>query len=86
MSEYFFNEMEMDVGRRSWPTLAYVKVINLNEARALGAVIPSDIVLKPNAKLYALHAGDGTTVTITNCRAAAYGAAVRNNYVPLSVH
>ena len=66
--------------------LAYIKSIDLDEARALGVVIPSEIRLPQGVKLYALHAADGTTLGITDTWASAYSAAVQNNFVPLSVH
>jgi len=66
--------------------LAYIKTIDLDEARALGVVIPSEIRLPEDVKLYALHAADGTTLGITDTWASAYSAAVQNNFVPLSVH
>src|SRR5215831_16135358 len=66
--------------------LAYIKAIGLEEARAMGLVIPSEIKLPANVKLYALHAADGTTLGITDNWASAYSAAVQNNFVPLSVH
>ena len=66
--------------------LAYIKPIGLDEARAMGLVIPSEIKLPANVKLYALHAADGTTLGITDNWASAYTAAVQNNFVPLSVH
>jgi len=66
--------------------LAYIKAIDLEEARAMGLVIPSEIKLPANVKLYALHAADGTTLGITDNWASAYSAAVQNNFVPLSVH
>jgi len=66
--------------------LAYIKTIDLDEARALGVVIPSEIRLPRGVKLYALHAADGTTLGITDTWASAYSAAVQNNFVPLSVH
>jgi hypothetical protein len=65
---------------------AYIKAIGLDEARAMGLVIPSEIKLPANVKLFALHAADGTTLGVTDNWAAAYGAAVQNNFVPLSVH
>jgi hypothetical protein len=49
-------------------------------------VIPSNIELLPNVKLYALHAADGTAIAVTDSRAIAFGAAIMNNYLPLSVH
>lgn len=66
--------------------LAYIKIINLDEARAMGLVIPSEIKLPENVKLYALHAADGTTLGITDTWDSAYAAAVQNNFTPLSVH
>jgi hypothetical protein len=66
--------------------LAYIKAIGLDEARAMGLVVPSEIKLPSNVKLYALHAADGTTLGITDNWNAAYSAAVQNNFVPLSVH
>jgi len=66
--------------------LAYIKTIDLDEARAMGVVIPSEIRLPHGVKLFALHAADGTTLGITDTWASAYSAAVQNNFVPLSVH
>jgi hypothetical protein len=66
--------------------LAYIKTIDIDEARALGVIIPSEIRLPRGVKLYALHAADGTTLGITDTWASAYSAAVQNNFVPLSVH
>ena len=66
--------------------LAYIKSIDIDEARALGVVIPSEIRLPQGVKLFALHAADGTTLGITDTWASAYSAAVQNNFVPLSVH
>jgi hypothetical protein len=66
--------------------LAYIKVIGLDEARAMGLVIPSEIKLPQGVKLYALHAADGTTLGITDTWDSAYSAAVQNNFLPLSVH
>jgi len=66
--------------------LAYIRTIDLDEARAMGVLIPSEIALPPGVKLYALHAADGTTLGVTDNWASAYNAAVQNNFVPLSVH
>ena len=82
---------EEDMGGLEGPVfegarLAYIKAIGLEEARAMGLVIPSEIKLPANVKLYALHAADGTTLGITDNWASAYTAAVQNNFVPLSVH
>jgi len=66
--------------------LAYIKSIDIDEARAMGVVIPSEIRLPQGVRLFALHAADGTTLGITDTWASAYSAAVQNNFVPLSVH
>jgi hypothetical protein len=75
-------ETKLFVGAR----LAYIKPIDLEEARAMGVLIPSEISLPPGVKLYALHAADGTTLGVTDNWDSAYTAAVQNNFVPLSVH
>ena len=64
----------------------YIKPIKLEDAKALGFSVTSDIKLPKNVTLYALNAADGTTLGITDNWEAAYGAALENNYVPLSVH
>lgn len=89
--EIFEDEEDDDVSLEDGPVfegarLAYIKPINLEEARAMGLVVPSEIKLPANVRLYALHAADGTTLGITDNWAAAYSAAVQNNFVPLSVH
>ena len=66
--------------------LAYIKPIDIDEAREMGVIIPSEIALPRDGKLYALHAADGTTLGITDTWLSAYSAAVQNNFVPLSVH
>jgi hypothetical protein len=66
--------------------LAYIKAIGLDEARAMGVMIPSGIPLPAGVKLFALHAADGTTLGVTDNWASAYSAAVQNNFLPLSVH
>ena len=89
--EIFDDDEDDDVSLEDGPVfegarLAYIKPINLDEARAMGLVVPSEIKLPANVKLYALHAADGTTLGITDNWASAYSAAVQNNFVPLSVH
>ena len=86
MSDDLIDEMELHLGDDSQARLAYIKVIDLDEARALGAKIPSEIMLPTGVKLYALHTADGATIGITDNWAAAYSAAVQNNLVPVSVH
>ncbi len=86
-----FDETEDDIPELEAPVfvgarLAYIKAIGLDEAKAMGLVIPSEIKLPADVKLYALHAADGTTLGITDNWGSAYTAAVQNNFVPLSVH
>ena len=78
--------IEMDAPVFEGARLAYIKVIDLNAALAMGLVIPSEIKLPDDVKLYALHAADGTTLGITDTWDSAYSAAVQNNFLPLSVH
>ncbi len=64
--EEIFEEDDDDKSLEDGPVfegarLAYIKPINLEEARAMGLVIPSEIKLPANVKLFALHAADGTT-------------------------
>jgi|SRR5882672_8504351 len=80
------NETEIAAPVFEGTRLAYIKTIDLDEARAMGVIIPSEIKLPRGVKLYALHAADGTTLGITDTWASAYSAAVQNNFVPLSVH
>lgn len=79
-------EMEALTPVMGLPRLAYIKVINLGQARAMGLVVPSEIKLPKNVKLYALHDADGTALGITDTWDSAYSAAVQNDLVPLSVH
>jgi hypothetical protein len=79
-------DMEDRTPHMGLPRLAYIKVIGLNQARAMGLVVPSEIKLPQNVKLYALHAADGTALGITDTWDSAYSAALQNDFVPLSVH
>ena len=87
MSEHFLDEVELDDESDHSPArVVYIKAIDLDEARTLGAMVPSEINLVPGVKLYALYAADGIAIGITDNWATAYGAAVQNNFVPVSVH
>lgn len=85
MSTEFASEVEVEAPTFGGARLAYIKRIGVKEARALG-VIPSDIRLPEGLKLYAIHAADGTTIAIMDNYDSAYGAALQNDLVPLSVH
>lgn len=65
--------------------LAYIKPMGAKEALALG-VVPPGIKLPEGITLYAIHAADGTRLAVMDSWASAYGAAVENEFVPVSVH
>ena len=65
--------------------IAYIKPTGSEEAHRLG-IIPPGIELPPGGKLYVLHAGDGTVLGYTDAYDSAYGAAVQNEFTPVSVH
>ena len=65
--------------------LAYIKPMGAAEARALG-IVPRGIKLPKDAILYAIHAADGTRLAVMDNRDAAYGAALENELVPVSLH
>ncbi len=80
-----FGETQFDVAGADAMRLAYIKPIDVAEARALGA-IPKGIKLSKNVRLFALHAADGTRLAIMDNWAAAYGVALQNEFIPVSVH
>ena len=65
--------------------LAYIKPTNEDEAHRLG-LIPAEIKLPKGTKLYVLHGVDGRVLGFTDSRDSAYGAAVQNELMPVSVH
>ena len=65
--------------------IAYIKPTDNEEAHRLG-IIPPGITLPPGAKLYVLHAVDGSVLGYTDAWESAYGAAVQNELTPVSVH
>ena len=65
--------------------IAYIKPTGSAEAHRLG-IIPPGIELPPGGKLYVLHAGDGSVLGYTDAYETAYGAAVQNEFKPVSVH
>ena len=65
--------------------IAYIKPTGSAEAHALG-LIPPGIELPPGGKIYVLHAVDGTVLGYTDAYESAYGAAVQNEFKPVSVH
>ncbi|MBV9332329.1 MAG: DUF1150 family protein [Alphaproteobacteria bacterium] len=65
--------------------IAYIKPTGNEEAHRLG-IIPPGITLPAGAKLYVLHAVDGSVLGYTDAWETAYGAAVQNELTPVSVH
>ncbi len=65
--------------------IAYIKPTGMEEAVRQG-IIPSDIKLPEGTKLYVLHAMDGSVLGFTDAWDSAYGAAVQNEFTPVSVH
>jgi hypothetical protein len=65
--------------------IAYIKPTDSAEARKLG-IVPPGIQLPEGAKLYVLHAMDGTVLGYTDSWDSAFGAAVQNELTPVSVH
>jgi len=65
--------------------IAYIKPTESAEAHRLG-IIPPGIELPPGAKLYVLHASDGSVLGYTDAYASAYGAALQNELTPVSLH
>ena len=79
-------ELELEDGHlRAAAKLAYIKKIGGEDARAQG-FIPSDVKIPKGITLYAIHAADGTPIAIMDNRDAAFGAALQNDLIPLSVH
>jgi hypothetical protein len=65
--------------------VAYIKPTGSAEAHALG-LIPPGIELPPGGKLFVVHAGDGRVLGFTEDYNTAYGAAVQNEFTPVSLH
>jgi hypothetical protein len=65
--------------------VAYIKPTGSEEAHRLG-IIPPGIELPPGAKLYVVHAVDGSVLGFTDAYASAYGALVQNDLTPVSLH
>jgi hypothetical protein len=65
--------------------ITYIKPTDAAEAMRLG-IIPPGIKLPEGAKLYVLHALDGSVLGFTDGWESAYGAAVQNELTPVAVH
>ncbi len=65
--------------------LAYIKPTAVDEARRMG-ILPPGIRIPDHVKLYVLHGSDGRVLGFTDAWESAYGAALQNELMPLSVH
>jgi hypothetical protein len=65
--------------------MAYIKPTQAQEAKRLG-IVPPGIKIPDDMKLYVLHASDGRVLGFTDAWDSAYGAAVQNEFTPMSVH
>ena len=63
--------------------IAYVKTIRSEDVKAMFPEAPQ---LEPGARLFALHAADGTPILITDSREAAVASAESNDLEAVSVH
>jgi hypothetical protein len=63
--------------------LGYVREIGVKDAKALLGV---GVAVPPLSKLFALFNADGTPVSISGTREAAFGSAMAHELVPASVH
>ena len=64
---------------------AYIKAIGAGDAYAKG-LIPQDAAIPNDTQLFTVNAADGTPLAISDSWAGAYGTAVQNEMVPLSLH
>ena len=74
---------QMDLAKLGGGRVAYIKVLNSDEARRLYPAIKG---LPPGIDLYALHAADGTPIALTDSRQAAIGHAKGDKLEVASVH
>jgi hypothetical protein len=78
-------EIEFEPTTTTEERVAYIKPTGSAEAHRLG-LIPPGIELPPGGKIYVLHAGDGSVLGFTDDYDTAYGAAVQNEFTPVSLH
>jgi len=84
MNERFESD-DLDDGAFVARGIAYIKPTGSDEAHRLG-LLPANIDLPAGMKLYVLHAEDGSVLGFTDGYESAYGAAVQNEFTPVSVH
>jgi len=80
-----FEPEDLEVRPNDPSRITYIKPTGLEEARKQG-IIPEGIKLPEGTKLYVLHAADGRVLGFTDAWESAYGAALQNELLPVSVH
>jgi len=65
--------------------VVYIKPTGNAEAHRLGLIAPG-IELPPGGKLYVLHAEDGSVIGVSDDFQGAWGAAIQNEFKPVSLH
>ena len=80
-----FEADDVEEGQFVAGRIAYIKPTGSDEAHRLG-LLPANIDLPDGMKLYVLHAEDGSVLGFTDGYASAYGAAVQNQFTPVSLH
>lgn len=78
-------DIEFEPATADEEKVAYIKPTGSAEAHRLG-LIPPGIELPPGGKIYVLHAEDGSVIGFTDDYDTAYGAAVQNQFKPVSLH
>jgi hypothetical protein len=78
-------EIEFEPINSDEEQIAYIKPTGSAEAHRLG-LIPPGIELPPDGKIYVVHAADGSVIGFTEDYDTAYGAAVQNQFKPVSLH
>ena len=80
-----FERDDVDFRPNDANRITYIKPTGLEEARKQG-IIPEGIKLPEGTRLYVLHAVDGRVLGFTDAWESAYGAALQNELLPVSVH
>lgn len=74
---------EIELARLGGGQVAYIKVLDVEEARQLFPAIEG---LPAGVRLFALHAADGTPIALTDSRQAALSHAMDGELAIASVH
>ncbi len=72
-----------DFARLGSENLAYITELPKSEAREFAMTMGVDI---GDARLYALHSGDGTRMAITDDRGEALMNALESGFIPVTLH